>query len=80
VAKHASANRVILMLYQDNSNIVMSVSDNGKGFNPSEKFKNKYGLLYIKERANRFKGRVNVVSQPGKGATITVLLPLMDTS
>ncbi len=80
VAKHASANRVILMLYQDNSNIVMSVSDNGKGFNPSEKFKNKYGLLYIKERANLFKGRVNVVSQPGKGATITVLLPLMDTS
>ena len=80
VAKHALANRVILMLYQDNGSIVMSVSDNGKGFNPSEKFKNKYGLLYIQERANLFKGKVNIVSESGKGATITVVLPLMDTS
>ncbi len=76
VAKHASATRVVVMLYQEGSNIIMSVSDNGKGFNTSEKFKNKYGLLYIKERVNLFKGKINIVSDLGKGTTITTMLPI----
>ena len=76
VAKHASATRVVVMLYQEGTNIIISVSDNGKGFNIAEKFKNKYGLLYIKERVNLFKGKISIVSDPGKGTTITTMLPI----
>ena len=78
VAKHASASNVVIKLYEEGSNIVMSISDNGKGFNTSEKFENKYGLLYMKERVNSFKGKINIISAKGKGTTITVSLPLHD--
>ncbi len=79
VVKHASASKVVVKLYQEDNNIVISISDNGKGFNTSEKFKNKYGLLYIKERVNLFKGKINIVSESGRGTTITALLPIMET-
>ncbi len=79
VVKHASASNVVVKLYQEDSNIVISISDNGKGFNTSDKFKNKYGLLYIKERVNLFKGKINIVSDSGRGTTITAILPIMET-
>jgi signal transduction histidine kinase len=79
VVKHASASNVVVKLYQEGNNIVISISDNGKGFNTSDKFKNKYGLLYIKERVNLFKGKINIVSESGRGTTITAILPIMET-
>lgn len=78
VAKHASASSAVVRLSRHNSHIVMSIMDNGSGFNPMERFTNRYGLLYIKERVNSFKGRVDIVSEAGKGATITVMLPLTE--
>jgi signal transduction histidine kinase len=78
VEKHASASKVVVKLYQENTDVIMSVRDNGKGFDTAEKFKNKYGLLYIKERINVFKGKINIKSEAGKGTTITAILPITE--
>ncbi|MGB9734879.1 MAG: GAF domain-containing sensor histidine kinase [bacterium] len=78
IIKHAQANKITVTLGMENNNIVLSVADNGKGFNPANKYKNKYGLLYIRERTTMLKGSLNIDSKENMGTKITVTLPLQE--
>jgi PAS domain S-box-containing protein len=74
IIKHARATIVKINLSQNKKNIILSVSDNGSGFNIHKKVKG-IGILNIKSRAESFKGTAHFVSQPGKGCVLTVLFP-----
>jgi two-component system sensor histidine kinase DegS len=50
----------------------MSVTDNGRGFDPSSAKDDRYGLVGMKERAHLIGADLDVTSSPGRGTTVAV--------
>ncbi len=80
IFRHAKANEVHIQLTRKNHQVILKVHDNGIGI-PMEKIESpqSLGLLGIRERLLAWNGTVNIESQPGKGTTVSVYLPLGDT-
>jgi signal transduction histidine kinase len=45
IARHAEADKVIVRLKQENSNLVLNIIDNGKGFKPDSPKNDSFGIL-----------------------------------
>jgi signal transduction histidine kinase len=75
IIKHAKASIVKIALSQNKTAILLTISDNGSGFDPTKK-RNGIGIANIKSRAEFYKGRAQFVSQPGKGCVLTVTFPV----
>jgi PAS domain S-box-containing protein len=76
VAKHARATAVEVTLMDEPDALVVTVGDNGVGFDPRASRKpNSFGLLGLRERAYLLGGTVSVMSEPGKGTEVEVRLP-----
>jgi PAS domain S-box-containing protein len=76
VARHANATRVEARVEQIGSEIMLRVSDNGRGFSAAESRKQgSYGLLGLRERVYLVGGRLDIDSSPGAGTRITVHIP-----
>jgi len=75
IVKHAHATKVHITLFQRDRNIILTVIDNGIGFNPSLK-RNGMGLNSIISRAKVFGGAVSIQSAPQKGCLLTVAIPI----
>jgi signal transduction histidine kinase len=74
---HSGATEVFLKMEIDGHDLVLEIEDNGRGFVPESAGKSGgNGLYNIRERVGIMKGRLNVRSSPGKGARITVRVPL----
>jgi signal transduction histidine kinase len=78
IIKHAAANKVWISLRENDDNIVLTVTDNGKGFDSTKKT-NGMGLNNMISRANVFGGRVKVSTAPQQGCSIMVHLPIVKT-
>jgi signal transduction histidine kinase len=77
VLKHASAGQVRVSILREGAEMVASVSDDGKGFDPDQAGPSKgYGLRNMAERAKAFGGSFHLSSHPGLGTTVTLRLPL----
>jgi len=77
IKRHAEASRAVVKLESGDNSIKMTVSDNGKGFEPPERMEDlastgKLGLAGMQERARLLGGSLDVKSEPSKGATIVV--------
>ncbi|HEY8244626.1 MAG TPA: PAS domain-containing sensor histidine kinase [Casimicrobiaceae bacterium] len=80
IGKHANASGVDIAIAKGSDTVTVTVSDDGVGFSPDAARKpNSFGLLGIRERAYLLKGEASVASEPGRGTTITVILPLAET-
>jgi PAS domain S-box-containing protein len=81
VGKHAQASLVWLALdlTQDEA-IGLTIRDNGLGFDPASlegAVRNGHlGLKQMRERVEEARGKLEVVSQPGQGTEVRVVLPL----
>jgi signal transduction histidine kinase len=75
VAKHAQASRVKVELAFQPESLILKVADDGKGFSGGGVVPGHYGLVNLRERARRLAGEASVESAPGKGTTVTLLLP-----
>lgn len=81
IAKYAEADRVAVKLWRepgetpDADVLVLSVEDNGKGFDPDRLSKG-FGLLGMRERAIAAGGKFSLLNNPGMGVRINVSLPL----
>lgn len=76
VARHAGATQVVVALRQDADDLVLSVADNGRGFDPAAPRAAVHrGLVNISDRARSRGGSVSIESGPGAGTTIVVRLP-----
>ena len=74
VAKHARAKQVILTLEEGVEEILLTIADDGIGFNPAgyrqPQELSKWGLITMRERAQQLGGHLRVESRPGKGTWI----------
>lgn len=76
VARHAEATLVTLRLERRPDCLVLSVRDNGSGFRPEELArKNTLGMAGMRERVFAIAGELDIQSAPGKGTTVTVIVP-----
>lgn len=75
--KHAAASSVTVSLVEGKRKLTMSVSDDGMGFDPTAvKGSGKFGLMSMRERANLVGGELAIESNPTRGTTIQLILPL----
>jgi signal transduction histidine kinase len=73
VARHSRATKVTANILVQANLVVLTITDNGKGFNPEKvKGKKTLGLVGMKERALMMNGKLTAESTPGQGATITI--------
>lgn len=72
--KHSEAEMISLNLHGSSSNIVITVSDNGRGFQ-TQSGKKGIGHKNISSRVKKLSGTWEVKSSPGKGTTVIVRLP-----
>jgi signal transduction histidine kinase len=75
VARHSEATAVTVTLSFEAENIMLCVSDNGRGITEGER-RNALGLLGMQERAGIFGGRVDIRSAAGKGTVANLRIPL----
>jgi signal transduction histidine kinase len=54
---------------------VLSISDDGQGFDGKSHKQGSYGLLTMRERAEKLGGQVEIISKKGAGTTIRVHIP-----
>ncbi|KIC94590.1 hypothetical protein OI18_10825 [Flavihumibacter solisilvae] len=71
VQKHARATEIDLSLTRDESQVELSIRDNGAGFDSTKKQPG-VGLLNIKTRASLFNGTVDIHTSPGAGCNLIV--------
>ena len=80
VARHSQATRVRIRLERSDGNLVLTVEDNGKGIDKKcIESKESLGLLGIRERVRPLGGGVVIGSTRGKGTTVVVQLPLVQS-
>jgi signal transduction histidine kinase len=75
VMKHAQAQQVEVALAFGPDVVSLTVTDDGVGFDPDGHHEG-FGLLGMRERAQRIGARLVVTSAPGQGTRIETLLPI----
>lgn len=76
VAKYAAARQVEIRLARDADRIVVSVADDGKGFEASRVRGSAHGLVGMRYRVQARGGQFQVTSSPGHGTTVRASVPL----
>jgi two-component system NarL family sensor kinase len=77
ILKHSQANEIILQLNRYESELLLTIEDNGIGFDTSsELLKQGMGLKNIKSRVTKLNGKFHIDSHKGKGSIITIEIPL----
>jgi signal transduction histidine kinase len=77
VAKHAAASLVEVHLVGSDTGVVLTVRDNGAGFDSNAGRKPlSFGLVGLRERAFFLGGEVKVTTAPGQGTVIEACIPL----
>lgn len=77
VARHAKATKVDISMKKTDGNIVMQISDNGRGITKREiEAPESIGLTGMRERVYPWKGEVQITGMLKKGTTVTVTVPV----
>ncbi len=74
--KHAEATRIDVSLQATDDGLLLEVVDDGRGFDPSVSRPGHLGMGTMRDRAHAAGAQLEVISSPGKGGRIRVLLPL----
>jgi PAS domain S-box-containing protein len=77
VARHADASRVTLDMNIEAENVILTITDDGRGSPATDAQRGKsFGLIGMRERARMLGGSVSVRTAGGEGFAVTVTLPL----
>lgn len=71
--KHANAATSVIQITADDEQLIVQITDDGKGFNPATATGT--GLTAMRDRLESLGGRLAITSQPGRGTRITGTLP-----
>jgi signal transduction histidine kinase len=70
--RHGKATNVRVTLGRDG---ILRIVDNGSGFDTTSAGDGRFGLVSMRERAERMGGRLTVESEPGRGTKVEVSIP-----
>ncbi len=73
VLKHAHASTVAIRITEHPEQLTVTIKDDGVGFD-THLHSNGIGFINMNSRAVLFNGKVDIISQPGKGCILTVEL------
>lgn len=73
--KYASCTLLQVEIKKEQRNLVMSIRDNGKGFDMNKIIPGN-GINNMQERVARVKGRIEIISNSGNGTNIRITLPI----
>ena len=74
IAKHAHASKVLVRLQASSTGMLLEITDDGDGFDPSSIRPGSMGLAGMRERVNLLDGSFDILSKPGGPTVVTVLL------
>jgi len=80
--RHGRATHIRIGVAYENNRVALTVQDNGCGFSPEAEDDparlpgEHFGLLSMRERAERIHGRLRIESSPGRGTTIETMAPV----
>lgn len=75
ITRHASATQVDIRLSQHHRELILTVQDNGCGFDPASASSEGMGLVNLRRRAAKIGGQASLTSAPTSGTTLTITLP-----
>ena len=77
IARHAKASKITAHLKENNGQLILKISDNGKGI-PKNKVSatNSLGLLGMRERARFLGGRLSITGKKDHGTVVTLTVPI----
>lgn len=77
IVKHAEATEVTVQLSQNPTTLLVTVEDNGKGFEVEKALKEKgHGLGNLQSRVNALNGELEIDSRLNEGTSVQIQLPL----
>jgi signal transduction histidine kinase/ligand-binding sensor domain-containing protein len=78
VREHAGSQHTAIDLFYSSEALMLTIADNGIGFDMDKALHKEghYGLVGMKERASIIDGALTIVSDPGRGTTVTLRVPL----
>ena len=76
IIKHSFATEFFIHLNRKNAFVLMTISDNGKGFEYSPEAGGGMGLFNMKERISKFNGKFKIDSPAEGGAIVIAEIPL----
>lgn len=74
VWKHSQAAEAVVRIAKNKGELVLSVSDNGVGFDTSQRREGHFGLEGIRARAQTLGAQLTIDSSLGRGTRLTVML------
>lgn len=77
--RHGNATVVRVAGSLDQATLLCSVTDNGCGFDPNTApgiLQGHFGLQGVRERIEELGGMIKIASVPGKGAKVTISIPI----
>jgi signal transduction histidine kinase/ligand-binding sensor domain-containing protein len=80
-ARHANATQVSISLRYDATLLVLSISDNGAGFDTTKRApapSGHFGIQGMRERAAQIHAQLTIESSPGNGTTVTLAAPITE--
>jgi signal transduction histidine kinase len=72
-ARHSGCDQVALSLERDGAHVLMRIRDHGTGFDTSRR-NGGFGLVSMRERARSVGGEFRIVSAPGRGSEVQVVV------
>ena len=71
ILKHAEAKQIVINIIKTLSQLVLTITDDGIGFNTSVR-KPGVGITNIKSRSELYNGIVSLTSEPGEGTSLSI--------
>ncbi len=76
ISRHAEATEVTILIVRHAGAVVLTVCDNGRGFDCQQPKDNAFGLMSMKERGRMLGGKVEIDSDPAVGTRVKLTIPL----
>ena len=79
VSKHAGTHHASVLVWVKDDMLHLCIADEGVGFDPSNTTAtgkaDRFGLFSIRERMEDLRGNMSILSTPGEGTKITLIVP-----
>ncbi|MBA3680664.1 MAG: PAS domain S-box protein [Bacteroidetes bacterium] len=73
---HGKSSKISIKITADKKDLIISLKDNGMGFDITKARKEGMGLLNVRSRVKSYNGSITITSAPKKGTSYLIIIPL----